>query len=103
MKLSIDTTDNRVTKLKLDDKQLIKNYDSPRDQDVLKAIDELLRREGKKLENITAIEVNLGPGAFTSLRVGISVANALRYALSLGRLVEPEYGQPPRITVKELK
>lgn len=99
MRLRIDTTDNRKTVVSLGGETLVKEYKSPQEQDVLAAIDELLGREGKKLADVTAIEVNRGPGAFTSLRVGISVANALSYALNLGSPVEPEYGQPPKITV----
>lgn len=103
MRLKIDSTDNRKTVISLGEKTLVKKYASPQEQDVLAAIDELLRREGKKLSNITTIEVNTGPGAFTSLRVGISVANALKYALGLGKPVEPKYGQPPKITVSGLR
>src|SRR3989338_7065449 len=84
MRLRIDTTDNRKTVVSLGGKTLAKEYKSPQEQDVLAAIDELLQREGKNLQEITAIEVNRGPGAFTSLRVGVSIANALKYALGLG-------------------
>lgn len=103
MRLRIDTTDNRKTVVSLGGETLVKEYKSPQEQDVLAAIDELLGREGKKLADVTAIEVNRGPGAFTSLRVGISVANALKYALGLGKPVEPKYGQLPKITVPGLR
>ena len=83
MRLKIDTTDNRKTVVSLGGKTLVKKYKSPQEQDVLAAIDELLQREGKNLKDVMAIEVNRGPGAFTSLRVGISIANALKYALKL--------------------
>ncbi|OGY18077.1 MAG: hypothetical protein A2784_04045 [Candidatus Chisholmbacteria bacterium RIFCSPHIGHO2_01_FULL_48_12] len=100
MRLKIDSTDNRKTVISLGGEILVKKYASPREQDVLLVIDELLRQEGKRLQEITAIEVNWGPGAFTSLRVGVSIANALRYALKLGGPVEPRYGQSPKITVQ---
>lgn len=80
MRLKIDTSDNLKTAVSLDESKLIKAYASPSQQDVLGAIDELLRREKKNLKDITEIEVNWGPGAFTSLRVGISVAKALGWA-----------------------
>lgn len=103
MQLKIDSSDNRKTIISLDRKTLVKEYKSPQEQDVLAAMAELLGREGKKLADVTAIEVNRGPGAFTSLRVGISVANALKYALGLGKPVEPKYSQPPKITVSGSK
>ena len=105
MKLSIDTTDNRMTKLELDGKALVKTYATPREQNLLAAIDELLSREGVTVKEIKAIEVNVGPGAFTSTRVGVAVANSLGYALQVpvnDQGVEvpvvPAYGQEPHIT-----
>lgn len=100
MKLYIDTTNNLRTIVKLDNKQLIKTYKSPRSQDLVTAISELLTRENKTLKDITAIKVNPGPGSFTSLRVGIAVANALSFALNLKqRHATAHYGQPPSITL----
>ena len=89
MRLKIDTSDNRKTVVSLDEVKLIKAYELPSQQDVLGAIDELLRREKRNLKDITEIEVNRGPGAFTSLRVGISVANALGWALKVPVLDKP--------------
>lgn len=40
-------------------------------------------RQGCKLETLQGIEVETGPGSFTGLRVGVSVANALGYALNI--------------------
>ncbi|KPJ70104.1 hypothetical protein AMJ51_02590, partial [Microgenomates bacterium DG_75] len=61
-------------------------------------IDQVLKEEKKSLKSLTEIEVNLGPGSFTGLRVGVSVANALAWALKIpingkkvGQLVEPKY------------
>ncbi len=108
MILSIDTTDNRTTKLTLDGKASVKTYASPREQNLLAAIDELLKREGVTIKEITAVKVNTGPGAFTSLRVGVAVANTLGYALQvpvndqeIGVPAVPAYGQEPHITGQE--
>jgi tRNA threonylcarbamoyladenosine biosynthesis protein TsaB len=65
-------------------------------QMVLPLIEDILREHQLKLTDITAIEVATGPGSFTGLRVGASVANALGYLLNIpvnGKkgLVNPTY------------
>ena len=52
-------------------------------QDLLMEIEKLLKKERKKLQNIEAIAVLQGPGSFTGLRVGISVANTLGWSLDI--------------------
>jgi len=46
-------------------------------------IDELLSGQSMSLEDISKICVYQGPGSFTGLRIGISVANALAYSLNV--------------------
>lgn len=49
-------------------------------------INELLSLNGLSLENLESdgkIAVYSGPGSFTGLRIGVSVANALGYGLSI--------------------
>jgi tRNA threonylcarbamoyladenosine biosynthesis protein TsaB len=43
-------------------------------------IDELLKSKGLKLEDLSAIAIDNGPGAFTSLRVTVVTANAISFA-----------------------
>lgn len=82
---------------------------------------ELLAGQNADLEKIEGIICFAGPGSFTGLRIGLSVANALAYGLSVPivsqkgarwitegivRLLQgeqdtlalPEYGAPVRIT-----
>ena len=59
-------------------------------------IEKLLKKHGLSLQKITAIKVNPGPGSFTGVRVGISIANALGLALGITvngtkEIVEPIY------------
>jgi tRNA threonylcarbamoyladenosine biosynthesis protein TsaB len=43
-------------------------------------IDEILNKSSISYSNIEGVVVYKGPGSFTGLRIGISVANALAYA-----------------------
>jgi len=84
-------------------------------------IKDLLDTSAKQLGDIEGIVIYKGPGSFTGLRIGISVANALSQSLSIpviggeyeewlkqgikritsnenDKLVTPEYGAPVHIT-----
>lgn len=85
--LLIDTSSNkeiivglRIGKKEYQNKQEI---GSQKAQAVLPLIDKLLRKHKLKTSDIDKIEANIGPGSFTGLRVGISVANALSFALKI--------------------
>lgn len=84
-------------------------------------IAELLESQHKKLEDLAGIVAFKGPGSFTGLRIGLTVANALSYSLGIPivacedpnwlekgvealkngqneQLAMPEYGAAPHIT-----
>lgn len=84
-------------------------------------INELLDSQGRSLNDIDGIVAFKGPGSFTGLRIGLSVANALAYGLHIPivsaagadwlakgnqavrqgsdeQIASPEYGSPPHIT-----
>jgi tRNA A37 threonylcarbamoyladenosine modification protein TsaB len=50
---------------------------------ILVEIDKLLIKNRVGVEKIKSIGVVVGPGGFTSVRIGVAVANALSYALKL--------------------
>lgn len=81
---------------------------------LLTKIEEILKKNHLGKKDIKAIEVNPGPGPYTSLRVGITVANILAFGLNIpiriisgkSDIVEdkylspvmPKYGSLPNIT-----
>jgi len=83
MKLYIDTSNSEKIIVGLDDERIETAAREDKSQKLLPIIDELLRKQGKKIEDITEIEVNTGPGSFTGLRVGVSVANTLGWVLGI--------------------
>lgn len=62
-------------------------------QALLGLIQDILNDANLELKDLTEIRVNIGPGSFTGLRVGVSVANALGYGLGIpvnGKQIETE-------------
>lgn len=85
--LSIDTANNTNIKVGLafDGKEYLleQTVDRRRSQAVLPLIERLLDEHKLKLSDISAIHVNPGPGSFTGLRVGITIANTLGFLLQV--------------------
>src|SRR4051812_5424411 len=46
-------------------------------------LSELLNAGGRQLGEITRLAVNIGPGSFTGIRVGINLARSLAYGLGI--------------------
>lgn len=85
MILHIDTSKRNEVKVWFEfngkiKKKVVKNVQS---QNVLLLIDQILSENKLKLNDIKEVEVNTGPGSFTGLRVGVSVANALGFSLNI--------------------
>lgn len=98
MKLTVDTADNKKTTVRLDNLELVESYKNPREQRLLELIEKALSRKNTTVKGITEIAVNLGPGSFTGLRVGCTVANTLSWILKVpinggkvGEFVYPSY------------
>ncbi|MFH0777558.1 MAG: tRNA (adenosine(37)-N6)-threonylcarbamoyltransferase complex dimerization subunit type 1 TsaB [Candidatus Eisenbacteria bacterium] len=49
-------------------------------ESVLPAVEELLLAAGKRVSEVDAFAVSLGPGSFTALRIGLSTAKALAFS-----------------------
>lgn len=46
-------------------------------------IEELLEQNSMALDSLSAISVSIGPGSYTGLRVGLSAAKGLAFALDI--------------------
>lgn len=69
-----------------DDNQLAaKNWQAHRQlaETIHTTIAELLQSQKKSVHDIEGIVAYQGPGSFTGLRIGLSVANALAYSLAI--------------------
>ncbi|PIP21830.1 MAG: tRNA (adenosine(37)-N6)-threonylcarbamoyltransferase complex dimerization subunit type 1 TsaB [Candidatus Nealsonbacteria bacterium CG23_combo_of_CG06-09_8_20_14_all_40_13] len=68
-------------------RQLSKEYywesQKNQSQELLINIDKFLKENKVNLQNLKAIGVMLGPGSYTGLRVGLTVANTLGWALGI--------------------
>jgi tRNA threonylcarbamoyladenosine biosynthesis protein TsaB len=100
--LIIDTADNKknTVGLKIDNKEylLTKNIPSNKEQIILLMIDKILKKYKVEPENLSAIQINVGPGSYTGLRVGLAIANTLSFALKIpvngkkiGKIILPIY------------
>lgn len=67
-------------------------------QIILPMIDGILKKHSLKPENISKIKINVGPGSFTGLRIGIAIANTLSFVHNIpvngkkiGEIILPVY------------
>lgn len=100
MKLYIDTSDREKIVLGINKKRFETKAKEKKSQKLLPFIKEIMEKEKVEFKDLTEIQVNVGPGSFTGLRVGVSVANALGWALGIlvngkdlgkGEVVEIKY------------
>ena len=100
--LYIDTRDNKKITVRLEAEKEIFEKKSlaskKRSQATLPLVQEVLKKSGLEFKDIDGIKVERGPGSFTGLKVGISIANALSFSLlkkvngkALGEIELPEY------------
>jgi tRNA threonylcarbamoyladenosine biosynthesis protein TsaB len=80
MKLFIDTSIAEKIVIGLGEQRFEADAKKERSQKLLPFIDEKLKELNKSIDDISEIEVVTGPGSFTGLRVGVSVANTIGWA-----------------------
>jgi tRNA threonylcarbamoyladenosine biosynthesis protein TsaB len=86
MILTIDTTIREDIVVGLSDSDTLNCFQFETDDqsaDLLPAVENVLKNQKLTLKDIKIILVNQGPGSFTGVRVGITVANALAWSLDI--------------------
>ena len=87
MILVIDTADSEKTFLGIWQKKWLNQVEWSAGRnlsaEILLKIQNSFDEAGIELKEISGIVVNVGPGSFTGLRIGISVANAFAYSLKI--------------------
>lgn len=96
--LHIDTTQRDAKKLALFKQgDLIDSLEG--DFDVVSEIKILLEKYSLDLKkDILEVIPNTGPGSFTGIKVGITIANTLNWVIGNSKTFEPNYGGEPNIT-----
>lgn len=97
MILYINTKDQKTIEVRLKDKNMLIDRLSSNNvygsQVLLPLITKILKKNKLKFKDLKGVEVETGPGSFTGLRVGVSVANALGYSLNIpvnGKKIETD-------------
>lgn len=102
IKLRIDTKDSLNISAHLDVDGVgyheISTTENKRPESILNLVERVLEKAKIDKNDIDEIYVEEGPGSYTGLKVGVSVANALSFGLgkkvngkAFGELVEPKY------------
>jgi len=85
--LLIDTSSNKLISvgIRINGKEYFikRKIGKHKAQVVLPMIDKLLKEQGISLKDLKAVEVNASSGSFTGIRVGMTIANALSFALKI--------------------
>jgi tRNA A37 threonylcarbamoyladenosine modification protein TsaB len=74
------------------------------DIDIVTSVSNLISRNDLTLKDIYEFKSFPGPGSFTGLKIGATIANVLNWAVnskSLSSLEYPDYGREPNITPRK--
>ena len=71
--------------VKFDDKMIAQTYDiGMRQSEILvPAIDDILQKAGITAGDLDFSAITIGPGSFTGIRIGLSIAKTIAYALNI--------------------
>ena len=102
--LAIDTTDNKRIAVSISTgnkkNEIFSSSTILKSEIALPLIDKILKENNLLLEQVSEVRVNTGPGSYTGIRVGVSIANILGYLLKIpingkkiGELAKPVYNK----------
>lgn len=86
MILFIDTSTSYLSLALLDGEEIFSKYlllENSMSENTLKEINNLLKEINKKVNNITKVIAVSGPGSFTGIRIGLSIAKTISYSLNI--------------------
>ncbi len=90
--LSIETSSRRGSVALCDETGCLREEVFPdgliHGREITARIDHLLRETGRGVKELSAIAVSIGPGSFTGIRVGVTAAKSLAYALEIPVVTE---------------
>ena len=95
-KIKIDTADRNEQSVSLFEGEVV--IDEVRGSlDIVSEIKKILDKNKISIDDVVDFDANPGPGSFTGIKKGITVANVLNWALGIQKEVRPQYGSEPNI------
>ncbi|RJR26965.1 hypothetical protein C4561_04285 [candidate division WWE3 bacterium] len=108
-KILIDSRERKtkiVALLRVSDDREVTMDSLTGDIDIVASIGKLLEKNKLKPENVSEVYSNPGPGSFTGLKLGATIANVFNWAVKdipISELKYPEYGGEPNIQIPPKK
>lgn len=98
--IKIDSTKRKDTEVSLlSDNKIVDSLSG--DIDIISSIKSLLERNNLVLNDVTEVVPNVGPGSFTGIKKGVTIANIINWTLGNDKYLNPNYGKEPNINLSK--